>query len=313
MTKERNVWSGFGVPLAWLAGLDCIPADNALAGAFGDRYLYRYCPVFRSIRDAVLRLGFSFSALDSPSWRDYQSFPLMSLPRILADKSIPFFDTATTFDRLVQQYPAARLPPGFVAGNLKANHVFHESAHCVAAAILRELPVTLTQPGARAAGETILAESFANTVEALGSVFIYMPLSDKVFYRLNSYFQPNEKPLEVMIRAEELGAERRFVVLLLSYFEANLSAEPPTEKTFEQIAEAGGCASAEYGLARELTDVAFTLKRGFRENTNPVYFDLVGMGEEYRALASADWLGRQENQGFAREVSRRFWEAAGKP
>jgi hypothetical protein len=313
MNKEKYAWAGFGVPLAWLAELDHIPAANALADAFGDSYLYRYCPVFGCVRDAVLRLGYSFCAADTPLWRDYQSFPLMSLPRILADRTIPYVDNGVTFRRLIREYPAVRLPPGFITGNMKANHAFHESAHCVAHAILQKLRLHMAHAESCGAADAVFAESFANTVEALGSGFSHMPVSDHVFYPLNSYIPQNDKIRDVLVRAAALGSERRFTVLFLSYFEANLTAEPASDKSCGQVAETAGCASEQHGLAREIMEVAFGLKAGFRETTTPAYFDLLGLGAEYRALADGNWLAKRENQSLAREVATLYWEAAGKP
>lgn len=78
--------------------------------------------------------------------------------------------------------------------------------------------------------EAILAESFANTVEALGSVFHYLPVSGGVFCSLNSYFSHNQKPQDRLSKAAaELNAGLRFTVLFLSYFEANLAIEAPPD------------------------------------------------------------------------------------
>jgi hypothetical protein len=317
MTKEKFAWTGFPVPLTWLAELDNIPATNALGDAFGDRYLYRHNPIFASIRNAAVGFGYRFSAEDTPLWRDYQSLSLIALRRILSDKTIPYFDTASTFRRLIATDPAARLPPGFLAGNLKRNHAFHESAHCVAHSIIRqmetELRVVAPRETDRAVLEAILAESFANTVEALGSVFRYMPVSDSVFYQLNSYFSHSEKLQNVLDRTgADLGPELRFTLLFLSYFEANLAIEAPPDSTCERIAEAGGCATDQADFAREVADTAFRLSAGFRESTTPAYFELLGYTREYNALANSNWLCQPQNRSLARVLAHQFWEAAGK-
>src|ERR1700722_14953022 len=105
MTKEKFAWTGFGLPLTWLAQLDSYPAPNALPDAFGDSYLYRHNPIFAAIRDAALDYGYRFSAEDTPLWRDYHSFSLVTLHRILSGKIIPYFDTATAFRRLRDANP----------------------------------------------------------------------------------------------------------------------------------------------------------------------------------------------------------------
>lgn len=163
MTKQEDVWTRFGVPAARLADLDNLPAPNALAGAFGDRYLYRHNPVYASVRDAAVGFGYRFSAEDTPLWRDYQSFGLTVLHRILTGKTIPYLDTAATFRRLVEDNPGALLPPGLIAGKMMRNHAFHEPAHCVAHSIMQGIEAQLraVAPGEteRTVLDAILAES----------------------------------------------------------------------------------------------------------------------------------------------------------
>ena len=318
MTREQYIWSGFGVPLSWLAELDNIPAPNALADALGDRYLYRHCRIFASVRDAAVSLGYRFSAEDTcPFWRDYQSFSLTALHRILSDGIIPYFDTGTTFTRLLDANPGSRLPPRIISGNLKRNHVFHESAHCVAHSTMRrmdgDLRALAPHEGDRFVLEAILAESFANTVEVLGSVFQHMPLSDQVFYRLNSYRRHKEADEDMLERAgAELGAEVRFALLFFSHFEANLALDEAAEPAYERIAEAGGSVAHQAGIVREIVQAGFTLSAGFRESTTPAYFELLGCTREYTTLANARWLCRPQNRGFAQALTRILWEAAGK-
>ncbi|HVV45944.1 MAG TPA: hypothetical protein VHC72_12100, partial [Bryobacteraceae bacterium] len=66
MSRESYAWSGFGVPLTWLAEFDSSPAKNALPDAFGDSYLYSHNSVFAAVRDAALGFGYRFSAADTP-------------------------------------------------------------------------------------------------------------------------------------------------------------------------------------------------------------------------------------------------------
>jgi hypothetical protein len=317
MTKEKYAWAGLGIPLAWLAELDNVTAPNALADAFGDSYLYRHNRVFAALRDAALDFGYRFSAEDTPLWRDYQSLSLLVLHRILSDKTIPYFDTASSFRRLIVAHPAARLSPGFLAGNLKRNYAFHESAHCVAHSIMSRMETewraVCRDEAGRAVLEAILAESFANAVEALGSICRHLPISDRVFYSLNSYFLHSEKLQNLLDKAgADLGPELRFIVLFFSYFEANLALGPPADSTYPRIVEAGGCSADQAGLAREIADAGFKLNAGFRETTTPAYFELLGYTGEYQALAGAQWLCVPQNRSFALALAQLFWAATGK-
>jgi hypothetical protein len=114
MTKEEYIWNRFGVPLARLVEFDEAAAPNALADAFGDSYLYCHNPVYASVRDAALGFGYRFSAEDTPLWRDYQSFGLTVLHRILTGKTIPYLDTGTSCRRLIEENPQAQYPLGLI-------------------------------------------------------------------------------------------------------------------------------------------------------------------------------------------------------
>ncbi len=313
--QEEVAWWKLGVPLSRVAGMDNIPAPNALADAFGDRYLYRHNPVYTAVRDAAIGFGYRFSADDTPLWRDYQSLPLASLRRIVEGKIIPYFDTGASFSRLANALPGATLPLGFIAASLKPNYTFHEAAHCVAHSILRGFEAELNEAAGEGNGdvlEAVLAEAFANTAEALGSTFPDRNAIGQLFYRVNSYYPPERRRNELMRKAaEELGAGTRFRLLFLSHVEANLSGGKPSAAVYGRVTEAGGCPVEYAGLAREITDAGFRLNNGFRDNTNPAWFGLFGQSREYEALAKSRWLDRQENRCFARAIAGVFQEAAG--
>jgi hypothetical protein len=311
MSRETYAWSAFGVPLGWLAEFDCNPAKNALPDAFGDSYLYSHNPVFAGVRDAAIGFGYRFSAQDTPLWREYQSLSLTALRQILSGMTIPYLDTGTAFRRIVDAYPQGVLPLGFIVSSLRRNNGFHESAHCVAHAILEGPEMAWRgseSENERAVLYAILSESFANTVEVLGSVVRHMPVLDNVFYPLNSYYSFDERRQDVLTRARaQLGAETLFKVLCLSHFEANLTVEKPSESTCERIIEASDCAAADTPLASEVIGMGFRLNPSFRDNTTPAYFELLGHGREYAALATSLWLRQPGNQRFARDLTQLLW------
>jgi hypothetical protein len=312
MSREAYAWSGFGVPLRWLLEFDANPAKNALPDAFGDSYLYSHNPVFAGIRDAAIGFGYRFSAQDTPLWREYQSLSLTALQQILNGMTIPYVDTGTAFRRIVDAYPQGVLPLGFIASSLRRNYGFHESAHCVAHAIL-EGPGTVWGGSGfgneRSVLHAILSESFANTVEVLGSVVRHMPVLDNVFYPLNSYYSFDERREDLLTRASaRLGAKTLFKVLFFSHFEANLTVEKPPESTCYRIIEASDCAAADASLANEVIGTGFRLNPSFRDNTTPAYFELLGHGREYKALATSSWLRQSGNQRFARDLVQLLWK-----
>jgi hypothetical protein len=295
------------VPLAWLAEMDECSAANALEDAVGDRYLYRHNPIYANVRDAAIDLGYQFSAEDTPLWRDYQSLALLTLHRIVNGRIIPYFDNGHALRRLMEKDPATALPPGFIVSNVKQNRAFHKSAHCVAHALLRQNAATLRtvsrSENEQHVLEAILAESFANTVESIGSAFD-MSISYKVFYALNSDMSSSKKATEPLERARiELGEEMRFTLLLISYFESNLASDPPTDTVYRRVAQAAVCPLEQAALAKEITDIGFHLNVGFRNNTTPVYLGLLGYKQEYAALTQANWLEQTAHQEAIRHIA----------
>jgi hypothetical protein len=308
MSRESYAWSGFGVPLGWLAEFDRNPARNALPDAFGDSYLYSHNPVFAAIRDAALGFGYRFSAADTPLWRQYQSLSLTALQQILSAMTIPYLDTGSAFRRIVDAHPHGELPLGFIAASLRRNHGFHESAHCVAHSVIEKHGMTAPPGNERSVLHAIFSEAFANTVEVLGSVVRHKPALDNVFYPLNSYYSFDERRADVFARAEaRLGTEMLFRILLFSHFEANLNAEKPSASTCERIVEASECVAVDIPLVNELIGTGFRLNPSFRDYTTPAWFELLGQGREYAALASSLWLREPANGKFARELTGLLW------
>ena len=61
---------------------------------------------------------------------------------------------------------------------------------------------------------------------------------------------------------------------------------------------------------RIVTDAAFHLNAGFRENTTPMYFDLLGYRSEYSSLTQTGWLNPPDNRRFIRNLIAQFFDAA---
>jgi hypothetical protein len=278
------------VPLAWLEELDSYSSANCLPKAFGDRYLYSHNPVFAAVRDSAISLGYGFSCADTPLWRDYQSFSLLTLHEIMSGRLIPYLDNATTFQRLVERDSTAALPLRFIHNNMSKNHVFHESGHCVAHHFIKDAKDDLNR-AARSLRESyvlsaLLEESFANTVEMLGNAFL-TSLPDTLFYGLNSFTVVNSQTRELLRRSRDyIGDDARFIVLCLAYLEANLSIEEPTDEVYQRIREMAECPAGCEQVVKALVDLAMSLNLTFRQETTPAYFRLLGYSDEYSAVTS---------------------------
>ncbi len=311
---ETSKGKSWAVPLSWLAGLDAPPFPGALPDAFGDSYLCRNNPVFAAVRRSALAFGYRFSANDTPLWRDYQTCGLATLHRILAGGIIPYCDTANTVRRWLEDNPKVALTPAFLLRNFRSNYAFHESAHGVANSILQQAGTELRAiaPDARERFvlEAIFAESFANTVEMLGSLVMTNPLSDRVFYGLNSYMHPKqERTLALQDAAAKTGEYLRFALLFLASFEANLTEAAPGDDTHERIGLAANSETCGEDVVRAVAACAFRLSAGFRESTTPMYFDLLGYRTEYAALKQAGWLGGKDNRQFAGHLVSMLFDA----
>ena len=303
-TEARREWK---VPLSWLAGLDHCPLPDALGDAFGDSYLCRHNPIFANIRRSAIESGYRFSAEDTPLWRDYQACSLVTLHQILDSGVIPYHDTGRTIARLLKSNPKVALSPDFLLSNLKANYVFHESAHCVFRRVLKGLECELraVAPGERERFllEATLAESLANTVETLGNTFMAMPLSDALFYGLNSYVRLNGARKVALVKAgAETGEYLRFAFVFLASFEANLSSSGPDDAVRDRIGLAANCPAELDGALQTLIEAGFHLSARFRENTTPEYFELLGYQDDYRVLSRGGWLGISENRQFVQRL-----------
>lgn len=304
--KGKAIWFGIAVPLSWLFEMDNCTAPGGLAGAFGDRFLCHNNPVYSTLRREALGYGYRFSSEDTSLWRDYQSFSLVTLQRIVSMKTIPYLDTASTIGRLLEANPAARLAPGFIVNNLSHNHAFHESAHCVAHSLLHEIEGAGECPSERDRFvlDAILAESFANTVEVLAYEFQRDNMADALFYSLNSYLAPRPERKEVLANAErEFGWTMRFELLYWSFLRANLSGSRPRgDEDYAAICAASGCPSEPAELVRQTIDLGLALSKGFRADTTPNWFGLIGYLPEYQALAGAAWTEESPVLEFVRNV-----------
>ena len=301
--NDEKLWFSFGIPLAKIEDLDNCPSPIALADAVGDRYLIRHNPVFANIRQAAISFGFHYSAEDTPLWRDYLSASLSTLHRILSTKTIPYVNTGDTLRRLRENNPKAAMPPGLLLQTLKRNFAFHESAHCIAHAVIGDLAADFhsiaPHEKQRIVLESVLAESFANTAEDFGMIFDNSWIPDQMFYSLNSYAPRTDEKRVVMANgAANLGRELTFALLYLASFEANLYAGRPDGSRTKRITEASGCPAEHAETAAAIIKLGFSLNEMFREYTTPAYFEFLGCKAEYLNLASSACLDHADKRRF---------------
>ncbi len=292
-------WLRLPVPLAWVLKIDGPASTVSLPDALGDSYLCANNPTYGAVRRAALELGYGFSAVETPLWRDYFAFPLTSLGRILAERTIPYFNTADSIRNLVRSNPSASIPAGFLAGNLRGNHAFHESAHCVASAVIGPASFSL---------EAIVAEAFANTCEWLGAAHQTKPLSDGLFYSLNSYRKPTSGLRDAVAAVrQQWGAEQTFTLLMLAFVEANLSTVEPGSETVNRVLATAPTPSDADSSAAALVRRAFELNMGFRDLTTPIWFELNGHKAEFDQLLAGGRLADPDVARYVLDSASRLW------
>lgn len=291
-----------------LIELDTQTSSSALPRAVGDCFLYRRNLMFARIRDLAIHFGCRFVCDDTPLCRDYQGLPLLTLGRILDGKIIPYFDNANVLTRLLESDPQVALPPQFIVSNVKHNYAFHESAHCVAHTVLGQnsnvLGAACQSDRERFVLEAILVESFANTIEMLGSTED-ASVSHAVFYALNSYMWMNLKRKELLEGCRRaLGFEATFLLVYFSYVESNFATEKANTGTYERIRQALGGVDVEEGLLKAIVEVGFGLNQGFRDKTTPAYFRVLGFEREYLMMTQASCLEDPERRAAICRMAR---------
>jgi len=278
---------------------DACGSPQALSRVLGDRYLCEKNPLFATIRNAVLARGYEFSDSASALLYKYTVMPLLALDEIMEHKIIPYFDNVTVLRELIEKKPDVALPVRFVHGSLKSNHVLHESSHCVAYSLLREGKGDAMLDRCRSAAErfvliSVLTESFANTIERLGSSSP-CPNTHAFFFILNSYMDYNAERRPILENAlAHFGLDRLFRLGYLSFLYSNIR---PGEVSLEmldrmiEVAWAGFHPSEEERLELgTLINKGYRINSNFRDNTSVAYFRLHGGEDEFMELGRVTFL-----------------------
>ena len=277
-----------------LEAADPLPhnAGAGISSVLGDRYLYANNPIFRDVRDKALLFGYSYSDKDCPLWRDYQVFALVTLPVILRSRTIPFMDNATVISRLVADNGSLTVPPHFLLTALKKNYLLHESGHVVSNVLLQNRGSSFGGDWTESesfALQSLLCESFANTIEKLASAVAHESLHALLF-TLNSYILFSRKHIEHLRAALHIsGARTVFMIGFLLFYASNTSGdgfdEAARDWIISKLVENG------YGFGREEIEASYEhlLQAGvnvnpdFREETTPLYFEMCGHADIARS------------------------------
>lgn len=277
-------------------------AKPALTYSLGDAYLYKSNPVFKNIRDHFLTLNYSYTQED---FCHYQVLPYASLPAILKEKKVPYFDNVTVLREIEKLHPKR-----FTCGELikvKSNYTLHESSHCIADHYLKNFNINnflssvATSADSKKAFKLIMAESFANAVESFANVY-NLSSEQRLFYELNSYVTHNKKINSALQECLDiLGSEVTFQLIYISYLYANCLKSPPSTNIFQQIIEplifneALRKKAIDSPSVRKIFNHGFELSLDFRLQTTGFFLSYSGINTPLMKVLDLDILAILKN------------------
>lgn len=255
---------------------------HSLQKNLGDGFLISHNPVFRSVREAILREGFRFS--DRP-FHDYDVLPLTQLPRILKSRTIPYRDNVTPLREVERRAPGAfaydQIP------KLRPNHLFHESAHGIAHSITHR---HLGRPKSERerALQILIEESFANAVESLSNAYSNSTIHDEFLYK-NAYIM--EKPAvreKLRLALHHHKSATVLKTLLLSFLHANLIQIEKSARNWPRVRRL--LTDSKSDSLRPVFKVGFDLDPRFTLFTNAFCLRLEGIRTDLFELLDFDFL-----------------------
>ena len=253
---------------------------NSLPLNWGDGYLYSKNSIFRSIRNAAIADGFTFSFEPNA---DYSALPLSQLNTFIENKTIPYLDNVSVLTKVETKLPNVTLWDD-VVDNLKQNHVFHETCHAVArSTIANTLKNDTILP-------LMIEESFANACELLGIVAAE-DTAHRLFYESNSYIFMLEERSLLKALILDFGMEKAVQFVILFYLYSNYLRESLSDQDIEQITQLINVDRSlikNPKILRSISKIAFQLNPRFRNITTVFYLRLCGFPITTKQLRDID-------------------------
>lgn len=257
-------------------------------------------PTFARIRRLTLSYGGKYSSDTTPTWQDYQSAPLFCLGKILECATIPYVNNGDTLHRIISASPNVEVPDKILPDLVRKNVVLHESAHFCSDRILTS---TFAPPRSRSefVVRCLIAESFANTIEFLASVFADVRVH-RLFFSMNSYISVSSIRTQLLQTGLLMCGLRNVMRLaLITYLYLN-SHESPVDGDFASVLiglvlHEQELSVAEFQVLRLLIESGFTLNYTFRVQTTPLFFSLYRALDEFRSFSMQFTSPSQLSQG----------------
>jgi hypothetical protein len=201
--------------------------EGSHSDILGDGYLLQSNSIYRNVKAFSMKIGCQYVE----AYPEYLLLPFHELPRIVSSKKIPYVPSARLMKNVEQSQPGV-----FATDDvpMPESYHLHEAAHVIAEHFLKEVSVSGAQEKILKA---ILAESFANTVDALSCAQV----ADDVhhyFIKQNCYMHPQKKISQAVTGlTPSMGFRFVFMLIYFSYVHANFLANPLSKKAVGELAE----------------------------------------------------------------------------
>ena len=275
-----------------LALHDKYASRHAVKRVLGDAFLYRRNPVFRNVRDATLRAGFTYAAAGADR---YYGWPLMALDLTLQRRVVPFVDNVSQLRELERRRPAHFLLSDLTAYGPALNPLLHESSHCLAFDQL-DYQITAKRPTSRAKLLKIqLAEAFALSVERASGIFVREEPVDLYLHGVNTHVSHVSRARDPMRELHELhGLEGAFRIALASYLYTSFLYAELRDVEIDRIRAFAKVSTVAHRRTQNAIERLFqtTLEVGsaFRGRITSMYLRSHGFGRDLLALVDFDPL-----------------------
>jgi hypothetical protein len=265
-------------------------APCGIPGVFGDRYLCAENPLFRTVRQTCLSMGYVFDAGQTTLSTRYKALPLLTLQEVIDSGVVPVYENADVVRPLMAAKPNSPEAVRFLVNTLQKNYLLHESAHCIA---FRALTGIVGESGMANklcyVVVCLLCEAYANAIERLAAAMAASE-THKTFIALNSYVEPAGLRL-LSTALNFIPAEDLLLFSISIFFRVNRCVQCEEADIARVIQMLVPGSQAESGVLQMLgLTLPHTLSKKFVNETTPIFFAAQQCEREYEEV-------RQEYSG----------------
>jgi len=282
---------------------------NRLQDSLGDGFLYRNNRVYRRLRLAVLKAGFQFSQQDPGA---YFGFPLLSLPTVLATRTVPYRNNVGALAAIHRSQPGRLRLSDLKLNRPVPNYLLHESAHAVGFSTLwKDVRGQTAVDALLGAPESLpgvmLCEAFAMTAEYLAACHVGDPMH-RWYFSINSYRHTVPGKQTIGWCYETLGRRATAGLLLGAFLYGNYLRTRLSMADVSRIATLAlprGAAMPDGPAQRRVQRALSSIMRmnpDFVHDTARLFLRAVGHTTPYQRLLKPDPLDRVDTafvRGFA--------------